>query len=292
MTEYFSYSSTGQQSVKGPIWPDFNPQSDMSKLLIRAKQENDENYWTHMRSIFNHDCDTLPMDRYKVWMSTFQVPLMSNSKHSMYIRDALNASPDVQNILQEPMVGCNQEDFDMFFRVFSDNEMSMNRMQLYGHLAQFKFNPSRYESILELGAGAGELADIIFKLGYIGHYTIFDFPEIMRVQKWLHEQLGYTHSIDYASEVNQLAPVDLCIATWSLTEMPFKLRADLLKQINGTKDFLIAFSNNIFGYDNKKWVNEEFIPLFNAKDYDINLIDIPSMPWDGGTTYLFIKNKN
>lgn len=287
MTEYFSYSSTPNAVLQGPIWPDFNPQSENSQLLIRAKKENDENYWTHMRKVFDHDCDTLPMERYKVWMSTFQVPLMSNSKHSPYIRDALNAPVEHLSALEEPMVGCNQQDFDSFFRVFSDNEMSMNRMQLYGHLTQFKFEPMKYNSILELGAGAGELADIVFKLGYVGDYSIFDFPEIMRVQKYLHEQLGYVASIDYFSEVDQLKPVDLCIATWSLTEMPYELREQILAQIDGTKDWLIAFSNDIFGYDNKKWINDVFLPKFKACDVD--LIDIPSMPWDGGTTYLFIR---
>lgn len=287
MTEFFSYSTNPNSTIQGPIWPDFNPQSDMSKLLIKAKQENDENYWTHMRSIFNHDCDTLPMERYKVWMSTFQVPLMSITKHSKYIRDALNSGPIIENILEEPLVGCNELDFDMFFRVFNDNRMSMNRMQLYGHLKTFDFSHKKYNSILELGAGAGELADIIYKLGYIGEYQIFDFPEISRVQKYLHEQLGYTHSIDYASDVKDLKPAGLCIATWSLTEMPFDLREQLLTTIDGTQDYLIAFSNNIFGYDNKKWITEEFIPRFNSRHID--LVDIPYMSWDGGTSYLFIK---
>jgi hypothetical protein len=288
--EYFQYSTTPE--LLGPIWSDFDPQSKHSQLLIKAKQENDENYWTHMRKVFDHDCDTLPMDRFKVWMSVFQVPLMSNSKHSSYIRDALNASPIVQNILEEPFIGCNQKDFDMFFRVFGDNQMSMNRMQHYGHLSAFKFNPKKYSSIIELGAGVGEMADIVMQLGFNGSYTIYDFAEVSRIQKYLHEQRGYSN-ITYTSDYRDITPHDLCIATWSFTEMPFELRykiRDLLK--DGTRDYLIAYSNQIFGYDNKQWMNTEFIAQFDVNKYEIDLIDIPWMPWDGGTSYLFIKSKD
>jgi hypothetical protein len=80
------------------------------------------------------------------------------------------------------------------------------------------------------------------------------------------------------------------IGTWSFTEMPLDLRADIMGRIGNTKNWLISYSNEIFGINNDKYITEDFVPLFT--EHDIEYRDIPFMPWDGGAKYLSVKHKS
>jgi len=293
MSEFFNYSSSARtqfnpETVEGPIWSDFSSSSEHAKMLVRAKQVNDENYWNCMREVFDHDCDTLPMSRFKAWVSVWNVPLMSMSRHSVYIKEALTSPPQIQDLIQDPGVGCNRQDLDQYLKVFSENDMTMNRIQHYGHLKYFQFKPKDYKTIVELGAGVGDMADLVYKLGFNGTYSIFDFTEVSRIQRYYHDALGHT-DITYTDNADDLEPADLCIATWSLTEMPFDLRDQILDKIGTTKTWLIAYSRNIFGYDNEKWINEIFLKRSELKNAKTTIVDIPWMDWDGGTKYLFVE---
>ena len=287
----FTYSSGPQTQIETPIWPDFNQGSEFSKLLIKAKTENDSQYWEHMKKVIKHDVETLPLDRYKTWASIMSVPLMSNHKHSEYIRlclDAAHENPIYMDALLEPMIGMNEEDHAKFYSMFSDVITTMNRVQLLGHLLMNGFTSekiSKMDKIVEIGAGVGDLADIIYKLGFTGEYYIYDFEELHLVQKYLHDELGLdkVHYITSSEPIADFADIDLVIATWSLTEMPMDLRDEVMANIS-SKNWLIAYSKEIFGLDNQTWIDESFIPLMANKEVEIR--DIPWMNWDSGTAYI------
>lgn len=291
MSGTFSYSSTPRNVVETPIWPDGNQNSKMSQFLIKTKQDNDENYWENMRKIIKNDCENLPMDRYKVWTSIMSVPLMSNHKHSEYIRICLNAAiqqPEYYDALIEPMIGMSEEDHAKFYSMFSDIKTTMNRIQLLGHLLYNNIDSkmiSQMDSIVEIGAGAGDLADIIYKLGFKGQYYVYDFPELQTVQKYLHDRTIGENVVNYIQSSDEIKDKkhDLVIATWSLTEMPLELRNEVIENID-SKKWLVAYSKEIFGLDNEKWINDIFIPAMTTKEIIIK--DIPWMDWDGGTKYV------
>lgn len=290
----FTYSSGADPVL--PIWSDFSRDSKHSKLLIEAKTVNDATYWEKMRKVFKHDFETLPFDRFKAWTSTLSVPFMSNSKHFEYIKIACEKYSENKDfygpVLEDPMIGMNEQDFESF-RLFSDNKITMNRSQHLGHLVLCGFTPEKLASmdtILELGGGIGEMADIVYKLGFKGKYIIYDFEEISNVQRKYHEMLGLDN-IQYISDYKDLeglGKIDLCIATWSLTEMPLELRYSIMSVIaEKTVDWLVAFSNNIFGLDNLDYMKGLFQVIVEEKVY---FKDIPWMPWDGGTSYAFTSS--
>ncbi len=280
--------------IATPIFPDFSQDSAMSKKMIRAKQVNDDNYWTVMREVLNHDCDTLPMDRFKVWYSVWSVPLMSSTKHSQYIKVALQAAyddPVYYNALQEPIIGMTEEDFQRYFAMFSDYPTTMNRIQCISHLLVngFDYNKIRkMKRIVEIGAGVGDLADIACKLGFEGEYIIYDFEETGRIQKWYHDALGHKNIV-HTNDLDDLTTADLVIGTFSLTEMPFDLRNDVVDRLKDSNEWLIAYSNLIFGYDNRTWVQEKLVPL-GGNGKTVQFTDISFMPWDGGSAYFVLKN--
>lgn len=295
MTEYFNYNTNGidAMTAPSPLWSDFDINSKFSKQMIKAKEDNDENYWTLMREVFAHDLETLPLERFKMWASVNLIPFMSTNKNSNYIRivlDAVSHDRIYLEALVENMIGLTKKDFNQF-SIFNDIPTTMNRIQHLAHLIICGYTPealAKMDTIVELGAGIGEMADIVYKLGFKGKYIIYDFPEVGQIQKWYHDKSGLT-SIVHTSEIDDLVAADLCIATWSLTEMPLDLRDQIIGKIINTKNWLIAYSNLIFGIDNAKYIAEEFIPQFTK--HDVEYIDIPFMPWDGGTKYLTIKHK-
>lgn len=294
MTEYFKYNTNDNNiamTTFGPLWSDFDINSKFSKQMIKAKEDNDDNYWTLMREVFAHDFQTLPLERFKVWASVNFIPLMSTNRNSNYIRivlDAVSQDRIYFEALIENMIGLTSQDFNQF-SMFNDFPTTMNRIQHLAHLIICGYTPealAKMDTIVELGAGIGEMADIVYKLGFKGKYIIYDFPEVGKIQKWYHDKSGLTNMV-HTSDIDDLVGADLCIATWSLTEMPFDLRDQVIGKIVDTKNWLIAYSNQIFGMDNAKYIAEDFVPQFT--NHDIEYIDIPFMSWDGGTKYLTIK---
>lgn len=290
--------STKQSVTPGPIWPDFNPNSEVSKKLRKIKTENSSNYWNEMLEIFDHDFKTLPLERFKVWASVISVPFMSQSKSSEYIRRGLNAvyeNPSIKDVISEPIVGLDKEVDLPAFQVFSDLPFTMNRLQHFGHLdiAKLTDKVKDMKRIVEIGAGIGDMADIIHKLGFQGEYIIYDFAEISQIQRWYHRELGLKN-IQYVSRVEDLIsdPADLAIATWSLTEMPIDLRDQITQKLKGSKNWLVAYSNTIFGLDNASYMNgfRELVEDKSNPFSDVEIYPVPWMPWDGGTNYWLARS--
>jgi hypothetical protein len=234
------------------------------------------------------------MERFKVWASTMSVPFMTRARFTDYIGPVLlaaKASETVRDALEEPMIGMTEQDYPIY-AMFEDYRTTMNRIQHMAHLVLNGWGPdelSKLDTIVELGGGIGDMADIVYKLGFKGKYIIYDFKEVGQIQKWYHDQLGHTNIV-HTSDVNDLVDADLMIGTWSFTEMPLDLRADIMGRIGNTKNWLISYSNEIFGINNDKYITEDFVPLFT--EHDIEYRDIPFMPWDGGAKYLSVKHKS
>lgn len=300
MSEVFSYTARPSTVIDqrmiapAPLFPDMSQGSEGMKKIIHAKQTNDENYWSLMREVFAHDAETLPLQRFKVWFSTLSVPLMSQARHSEYIRLALNAMQDpvYREALTETYIGMTEQDHVQVFNMFSDFPTTMNRVQALGHLL---FNGYDYEkirsmkTIVELGGGVGDLCDTVYRLGFTGDYYIYDFPEISKLQEYHLTTAGH-ENVKFINSTDSLVAGDLVIATWSLTEMPLDLRDVVVDKLKDSKDWIVAYSNKIFGIDNDEWVNNTFIPQFqDTKNWEIKPLDF--MPWDGGTFYVTLKEK-
>jgi len=297
MSEMFSYTARPSSVIDqrmiapAPLFPDMNQNSEGMRKLVQAKQTNDENYWSTMREVFAHDAETLPLQRFKVWMSTLSVPLMSQARHSEYIRLGLDAAQDpvYRDALTETYIGMTEQDHQMVFNMFSDFPTTMNRIQALGHLL---FNGYDYEkirsmkTIVELGGGVGDLCDTVYRLGFTGDYYIYDFPEISKLQEYHLTTAGH-ENVKFINSTDSLVAGDLVVATWSLTEMPLDLRDVVVDKLQDSKEWIVAYSNKIFGIDNDAWIKETFIPKMKNKTCEINALDF--MPWDGGTFYLTVK---
>lgn len=250
------------QSTLKFIWSDFDQNSEYTKLMSETKAKNDINFWPNMRKVINHDCDVLPLSRFRMWASMHAIPLITTSTVAMHLGRAFNLAVKDQNVadaLIENWVGI-PEAYRYIFKVADDFDTSMQRCQDLSHLVTGDFINllPKYRSILEIGGGYGNMCSLVHDLGFKGQYSIFDFPEVHRIQKYYLERNDI--NANFITEVEDLNKVDLVIATWSLSEIPLEQRNEIMKRIKQSYNWLVLYQENAFngGIDNSKYFQETF----------------------------------
>lgn len=154
--------------------------------------------------------------------------------------------------------------------------------------------------IVEFGGGYGSMCRLVYQLGFIGRYVIFDLPELIALQEYFLKSVGISKKIStgaspgvciaVVSNIKELSRQlenenGNCtfIATWSISETSEKLRSLILDIIGDAQYFLIAYQDN-FGEVN----NLEYFSRFAAmkKGYQWFEFEIPHLP---GNRYLIGK---
>jgi hypothetical protein len=141
------------------------------------------------------------------------------------------------------------------------------RLQIYNGL-----NP---KAIVEFGAGYGGMVKAFCQNGFNGIYRIIDLPEMEKLQrKWLKRE-KVDCNVQWASspEGNE----DLFIAHFSLSEVPYEGRDEILKKCRKIKTVDIAYpydfpeNEHIGGenYDNKTYFAEAFDKFFPNHTFSI-----------------------
>lgn len=134
------------------------------------------------------------------------------------------------------------------------------------HLARFEVQTGKkigdFKNIFEFGGGYGSMCRLVHKLGFKGKYVIYDLPHFSRLQKYYLSSLGLNvleksgfsagEGICCVDDKEQLTDEivrgdsSLFIATWSLSESPVYVRAQLLPEIGLCQAQLVAYQA-IFG---------------------------------------------
>ena len=127
--------------------------------------------------------------------------------------------------------------------------------QVYSLWQWEKFTGQRIHelsSIAEFGAGYGEMANLCFSLGFQGTYYIFDFPELIEIQKTYIVKQDSVVYCDNADEWQGKA-ADLMIGICSLSEAPFAVRDKILSPEQG---HLIRFQDHFFDMDSRQYFDD------------------------------------
>jgi hypothetical protein len=137
---------------------------------------------------------------------------------------------------------------------------------------------NNFERIVEWGAGVGDLAKFIFKLGYRNHYTIVDLPGTLLSAKANFAEWPQSYHPIFTSEPPpHTGERTLFISTWAFSETAMELRDPALEVIK-PDNWLIIAQRNIkeWGYD-----NETYFKDWEGKREEMSWID-----WDGGSFIL------
>lgn len=129
---------------------------------------------------------------------------------------------------------------------------------------------SKLEVIVEYGGGYGNMCQMFYQAGFKGKYIIFDLPEFSSLQQYyLKSALPTTLVVhpstsipekdavilvssfaELAAVVSKIQKVDLCIATWSLSESSLDMREQFLKALPLVDRYLIAYQKKFGEMDN------------------------------------------
>ena len=272
------------------IWSDYDINSENSQKMIHAKQTNDENYWPTMREVFKYDCSHLPLNRFRLWASCWNVPFITQYRTSRFIGESFYHAardPEIAEALQENWIGC-PDHVRPALMVTSDFSTSMQRIQDVAHLCitGFAKKLKDMESIVEIGAGYGDMCSVVHALGFKGKYTIVDIPETQPIQEFYLGKQDIKPT--WSFEDDNVSHADLVIATWSLSETPVEYRNKLMPKIDKSKNWLILSQSKIFGEE----VNNDY---FNNFFLDKNVENIPLISngldvWDGGNMYYVVRD--
>lgn len=273
------------------IWSDFDPNSEWSVKQREAKQVNGPEYWPTMREVFKHDCATLPLNRFRLWASIHNVPLVTQYRTSRFFGEAFYHAyrdEEIYSALLENWIGI-PEAMAEALRPTNDFNTSTQRIQNLGHLMITGFGKEKLrsiKSIVEIGAGYGDMCSLIHDLGFEGEYTIVDIPETQPIQEFYLGKQGITPK--WSFEDDNVSHADLVIATWSLSETPLEYRAQLMPKIDQSKNWLIMAQSEVFGQK----VNDEYFTNFFK---DKNMVKIPlgseqMKQWDGDNNYYVVRD--
>lgn len=203
--------------------------------------------------------------------------------------------------IQETAIGCPRRYPQM-------KTSSGNLIHSAYHLARFlsfhNLNIAKLDTIFEFGGGYGSLCRLFYKLGFQGKYIIYDLPEFSLLQEYFLESLDmglkiitaptaeHHKTISLISNIAELSqclsdtPLDIFIATWSLSESPISLRQDILKNLPAPDNYLLAYQEHFGSANNKDYFSD--LALHRA-DYTWQESAITHLP---GSHYLFGKKNN
>lgn len=143
------------------------------------------------------------------------------------------------------------------------------------HIACFESatgcDPLDYDVVIEIGGGYGSMARLFYKLGFFGRYFIYDMAPISVLQRLYLQDIGLSVSetlwnwtqVFCCTEFTDLSKAMetsaggrcLVMATFSLSEMPGRLREEIASQIIDADGFLLAYQGVFNGIDNHQYFN-------------------------------------
>jgi len=205
------------------------------------------------------------------WDVIAQTMYIKNAEYIIQEFEFLKQLPDWESrwhkAIRESSVGCPMP-------YWQDLHTSATLIHHAYHLARLEEKTATsvngMDYVCEFGGGYGGMCRLMYNLGFNGKYVIFDLPEFSALQRYFLTTLKFTVSpihdsktvakgVVCISDLEQFRKLligaagksnPLFIATWSISEVPVKLRASILPLISSFKTVLIAYQNQFEQTDN------------------------------------------
>lgn len=277
--------------------------SNAPQLIITSENDwpqNDHNFWPRVQKIIDNGFED-NKNKFKTWFPVQRIPIYTpyfGIVETAYIGEVLTYLREHQypdnwlEAIKESMVGHTSESYDQYTTLLTPNKIPVSTWTLktaahiIKFLTTFKWtNFNRYERIIELGAGIGEMPRMIYKAGlFDGKYTVVDFPALAKISKYYNIQNGVDIETTTVEDLEMTDGKTLVIGTWSMNEMPFAQRDAFLKKVAGS-DFMMTYSLNILGLQNSHYFASDFVKIAGTPISHLEFI--PYHPYDGGNYYMF-----
>ncbi len=271
-----------------PSTEDQERYADTLKSFIKQNNQKDQsrhNEWIQNSDVLTSDIESKNPVNFIDW-KTIRETMFHIAKENEFF-DVRNSImwKKYKDGLQESRVG-NPPAYPLY-PTSSGNLIhhAYNLMQL---LQKFPFEIESLKKIVEFGGGYGSTCRMIYNMGFTGSYVIFDIPEFTALQRYFLSMLNIykKFNIKLTRELNdELGGSDLCIMTWSLSEVPLDLRAQFISKIGKPQYFLIAYQKAFGHVDNVQYF-EGFKKTYN--DYQWFEYEIPHLK----SNYYLVGKRN
>ena len=170
-----------------------------------------------------------------------------------------------------------------------DLRTSMNIIHMAYHIALFEkycVPVTAFDSVLDIGGGYGCMCRFLRGIGAKGNYAIFDLPIFLALQRYYLECVG-VENVDFVSDASAIPSSDMCIATWSWSEMPLDLRAKIEEKTKDCVAFLIAYQGEFSSVDNIEYFKDlqarwDHVCWIDMEDSGLCAIRWPHRWWSFG----------
>jgi len=172
-----------------------------------------------------------------------------------------------------------RKDWDTRWSMLNDSSMvgmanHVNIVNQAHYLSQLEdFLQMRIEDIdyiTEFGAGFGNFCHLTNKLGFNGQYIIFDFPELLTVQKYYLTNAGVSSNLTFECDFNKIEECvvpnnSLFVSMHALEETPIEFANRVIKIVDNFSYFFFVIgsgpSEHIKNYLNGLEMEVTYIPL-------------------------------
>lgn len=209
------------------------------------------NPWPAHSAALTHHRETDGLDNLLAWSTIRATMYVGESGYLHEELDELQALPDWEHYratcLRNGVMGDDLLD-----------GLGCNAIHQAYHLAQFEQRTGKrvdeLSTIVEFGGGYGELAHVIYKLGFRGMYYLYDLPEMLTIANHYLSKNNVPVILGDALDPIKHKP-DLFIALLSLCEVPIPTRAKFMKAIT-PKGALCLYQETFDPYDNIQYFTE------------------------------------
>jgi hypothetical protein len=120
-------------------------------------------------------------------------------------------------------------------------------------------DPAKLRFVLEFGGGYGNLCRLFQRLGFRGHYAIYDLPHVAALQRYYLSAVGSnaatitltSSQIEAVQALNEAATdSSMFVAMWSLSETPVVEREFVASRLKDFAYILIGYQGTFEGIDN------------------------------------------
>jgi hypothetical protein len=254
-------------------------------------------FWSGAKHTFSET----DLNHFKTWQSVQSIPIYAFQQfEQQYAQEVFGMistlSVEDQNkwfsVLKEPFLGHTSESYSKIKRNVQLGQGGLivetspwalkSAHHLLTYLTNSKWKLDDFAQIVEFGPGIGEVCRIVTDLGFKGDYYLYDLPEVLKISTYYNSTAkGVTHY----SQIDNTKKT-LFIATWSLSEIPFETRNEIVTHFK-TAEYLIIFQKQAFEYSNSPYFMITFPSLI---DREVEIRDIEFLNHiAGGNYYLFTK---
>ena len=218
-------------------------------------------FWEYWRyELWRHVMQGDDPARFFSWPCIYHTMLVNHWKEAVwyeYMSLLTDAAPSFEAVWEKailmPPIGNDYQ---------AETEYSRNLIHQAYHIQQFLQTTGitltelcRFGSIIEIGGGYGAMALVLQRLGYQGKVILYDWPEFLLLQRYFlsacnadMERLSFISSLSTLRI--HVKHADMMIGCYSLSEMPYEQREQLLKSV-GSQRYLFLYSDKFEQYDNR-----------------------------------------